>query len=130
LIHSVTVWTVIDTRRQDASLYAPNRNIHRVISNLSPKQRLGCIHCDHLMKPAPNVYFPTLYPLSSVGWTTGRQPENKSRLAAEFASLFVPVTGADLGRAAKPIRLTTVKTVVFVMDGPPAAGTADQQRKR
>ena len=130
LIHSVTVWTVIDTRRQDAALYAPNRHIHNVISNLSPKQRLGCVRCDHLMEPPPSGFFPTWYPLSSVGWTTGRQPENKSRLADEFASLFVPVTRADLRRAAKPIRLTAVEAVVFVLDGPPAAGSADPQRKR
>jgi hypothetical protein len=130
LIHSVTIWTVIDTRRQDAALYAQNRQIHRVISDLRPGQRLGCVRCDHLMEPVPNGFFPTWYPLSSVGWTTGRQPEIKSRLADEFASLFVPVMKADLGRHAKPIRLTAVKAVVFVVDEPTAARAADRQGMR
>ncbi len=130
LIHSLTVWTVIDTRRQDAALYAPNRQIHRVISDLSPEQSLGCVQCDHLMEPLPNGFFPTWYPLSSVGWTLGRHPEIKSRLADEFASLFVPVTRADLGRRAKPIRLTAVKAVVFVLDGPAADRASDRQRMR
>jgi hypothetical protein len=130
LIHSVTVWTVINTRRQDAALYAPNQHIHSVISNLSPEQRLGCVHCDDLMQPRPSGFFPTWYPLSAVGWTTGRRPEINSRLADEFASIFVPVTRNDLGRDARPIRLTAVKAVVFVLDGHTAARAADPQRKR
>lgn len=130
VIHSVTFWTVVDTRRQDAALYAPNRNIHRIISDLRPEQRLGCIQCDHLMDPVPNGFFPTWFPLTSVGWTTGRHPEIRSRLADEFKSLFVPISAANLDRRAERIRLDAVKAVVFVVDGPAAARVPDRQRMK
>jgi hypothetical protein len=79
------------------------------------------------MDPVSNGLFPPLFPLRSVGWTTGRHPEITSRLADEFESLFVPVSPADLDRRAKRIKLTAVKAVVFVVDESAAATAFDRQ---
>jgi hypothetical protein len=117
LIHAATFLTVVDSRRRDAALYEPSREIHRVIAELGPGQRLACIRCARHRKGAPAA-IERLFPLSSVGWTTGLRPEASSRLASEFQSLFVPVKAADLDPGAERIRVTALGTEVVVLEGP------------
>ncbi len=118
VIHATTIWTVIDTRRRDAVLYAPNREIHHVIAELGPEQRLACIDCGQAQKKIPNIWFPEFYSLSSVGWLTPVRSQARSLLAGEFESLFVPVKRSDFGPHTKRIRVAALDSTIIVVNRP------------
>jgi hypothetical protein len=118
VIHATTIWTVIDTRRRDAVLYAPNREIHRLIAELDPEQRMSCIDCGQPQKKIPNVWFPEFYSLSCVGWLTPLRSQGESLLAGEFESLFVPVKRTDFGPHTKRIRVAALDSTFIVVNRP------------
>jgi hypothetical protein len=110
-IHAVGLWAVVDSRLQDATHYAPNREIHRVIAELEPQQRLACIGCDPRMLKTRAGYFG----LHSVGWTNGLNDE-RSRLAEEFESLFVPVREGQVAAEAVRFHVEALEANVVVVD--------------
>jgi hypothetical protein len=128
-MHSIVIWAVINSRQQDAALYAPSRTAHDLISGLATDERLGCIRCSRPEKPAPFEFIPDLFPLTSVGWTTWENAEMKSALAAEFDSIFVPVQPMEIDRRARRIRLDALKVRVVVLDGPATQRVHEQRSK-
>ena len=124
VVHSVMFWTVLDSRRRDAELYAPNREIHRIISQLEPGQELGCSACRKLIHYDPAAWFPKLYPLSSVGWTSKMSANVRSRLAIEFSSIFRLTTRARMNPSAENVRVKALRTTFFVLD------PLDEERRR
>jgi hypothetical protein len=119
-IHAGSLWAVVGSRLQDAAFYAPNREIHRVIAGLGPERRLGCIECDPRTLETRRGYFG----LHSVGWTTGKNGE-RSLLAAEFESLFVPVGEDQIAADAVRLHVEALGATVVVVDS-----TAMPSRRR
>ena len=107
LIHAVSIWTVFDSRRFDASVYAPNQPIHALLSRLQPGERLACQRLD------PKILARRLFGLHAVGWPLPFHTSDRdSKLRTEFEALFVPVGLATLDPSAEKLFVPALDTTV------------------
>jgi hypothetical protein len=85
LVHLGAIWSATDSRSRDAELYRPLREVHEVLGDLEPGQRIA------LLERAPGSApvgrrLRYVHGLSDIHAQGGRE----SRLEAEFLEIFAP----------------------------------------
>ena len=93
LVHFGAVWSVLDSRTRDVAQYRPLREVHEVLGDLEPGQRIGLLDRD-TGEASLDRRIERVHGLSAVHAPEGRE----SLLLAEFREIFVHAAPSAVGK--------------------------------
>lgn len=114
--HAIGILAVVDSRRHDVAMYAPNRAIYALISQLSPSQRLGI----------DRRSLPKVRRLHGLGVPYVLK---ETVLLEEFRRIFAPADMDSIPSDARRLFVPALGTHVAVVEGRPGPkATEDSAR--
>lgn len=114
LVHLGAIWSVTDSRSRDAALYQPLREVHAVLGDLEPGQRVGLLD-----RGGPlGRRLRHMHGLSA----THAQGERESLLEAEFLEIFAYAAPSAVGEGTPIHRSSLLGS--FAVIGPDAPGAS------